>query len=66
MPRIFLIETEYALAMREAELGWVRGLLAELTDGTLPGLAEWRRYHETGEIPAEYLDLLHEGGPPTE
>ena len=66
VPRIFLIETEYALAMREAELAWVRGLLTELTDGTLPGLADWRRYHETGQIPAEYLDLLHEGGPPTE
>jgi DNA-binding PadR family transcriptional regulator len=48
VPRIFLVESEYALALREAEARWVRGLLAELTEGTLPGLAEWRRYHETG------------------
>ena len=35
VPRIFLIETEYAVAMRSAEAEWVRGLLAELTTGTL-------------------------------
>jgi DNA-binding PadR family transcriptional regulator len=39
-PRIFLIEAEYALAMREAEAAWVRGLLGEIRDGTLSGLAQ--------------------------
>lgn len=51
VPRIFLIETEYALAMRDAETTWVSGLLRELTEGTLPGLAEWRAYHENGTPP---------------
>jgi DNA-binding PadR family transcriptional regulator len=34
-PRIFGIEEEYAQAMRNAELAWVRGTVAELQDGTL-------------------------------
>ena len=53
--------------MREAEAAWVRSLLAELAEGTLPGVAEWRDYHETGQVdPAEWARLLAEGGPPTD
>jgi DNA-binding PadR family transcriptional regulator len=61
VPRVFLIEAEYAVAMREAEAAWVRTLLAELADGTLPGLAEWRGYHETGRVSAQWTELLEEG-----
>ncbi|UWP80636.1 PadR family transcriptional regulator [Dactylosporangium fulvum] len=50
VPRIFLIETEYSTALQEAEIAWLRGLLEELEAGTLPGMAEWRHYHETGEL----------------
>jgi DNA-binding PadR family transcriptional regulator len=64
--RIFLVEAEYALAMRRAEAEWVRWLLVELTDGTLPGVAEWRDYHATGRVPddiaAQWKQLLTEGG----
>lgn len=60
IPRIFLIESEYALAMREAELSWVRSLLVELAEGTLSGLAEWRSLHETGQMSPELLDLFYE------
>jgi DNA-binding PadR family transcriptional regulator len=64
--RVFLIEAEYALAMRRAEAEWVRSLLAELADGTLPGLAGWRDYHATGHAPddmaAQWKRLLTEGG----
>jgi DNA-binding PadR family transcriptional regulator len=60
--RIFLIESEYALAMREAEAAWVRSLLTELTEGTLPGVAEWRHYHSTGTVPPEWTQLLKEAG----
>lgn len=60
IPRLFLIETEYHLALRRAEAEWVRGLLKELTDGTFPNLDAWRRYHETGEFPQELINL--EGG----
>jgi DNA-binding PadR family transcriptional regulator len=63
VPRIFLIEGEYALAMRRTEADWVRGLLAEITGGTLPGLAAWRRYFETGALDPEVAKLAEEGRP---
>jgi DNA-binding PadR family transcriptional regulator len=34
-PRVFVIEVEYALALRKAELAWTRQTIAELGDGTL-------------------------------
>jgi DNA-binding PadR family transcriptional regulator len=49
IPRLFLIESEYALAMSTAEETWTQTLLAELTIGTFPGLDQWRAYHEMGE-----------------
>jgi DNA-binding PadR family transcriptional regulator len=64
LPRLFLIESEYQLASRRAETEWVRGLLTELTDGTFPGLEAWRRYHETGEFPAEFVPSLNQEGEP--
>ncbi|BEL08016.1 PadR family transcriptional regulator [Actinoplanes sichuanensis] len=51
VPRLFLIEAEYALAMREAEQVWLAGLDRELHDGSVPGLGAWRRFHETGVLP---------------
>lgn len=46
VPRLFLIEAEFDLAIREAEAQWVRSLLGELTAGTLPGLDGWRQWHQ--------------------
>jgi DNA-binding PadR family transcriptional regulator len=62
MPRLFLIESEFYLAQRRAEEEWVRALLAEFTGGTFPGLEAWRRFHETGEPPAEILALVEQEG----
>jgi DNA-binding PadR family transcriptional regulator len=59
LPRLFLIESEYYLAQRRAEEDWIRGLLKEFTDGTFPGLDDWRRFHATGEVP-EYVQELAE------
>jgi DNA-binding PadR family transcriptional regulator len=56
IPRLFLVESEYDLTIREAEAAWVRALLAELTAGTYPGIDEWRAFHETGELPADLSD----------
>jgi DNA-binding PadR family transcriptional regulator len=53
VPRLFLVEAEYDLAIREAEANWVRGLLGELTSGTMPGLAQWRAWHASGRPPTE-------------
>jgi DNA-binding PadR family transcriptional regulator len=57
LPRIFLIEAEYQLAMRVAQSNWLRGLLTELSEGTISGMAAWRQIHETGEIPPEFEEL---------
>jgi len=58
MPRLFLIESEYYLALRRAEAEWVRGLLKEFTDGSFPGIKAWQRYHDTGQVPEEILGLV--------
>ncbi|WP_433366061.1 PadR family transcriptional regulator [Actinoplanes sp. CA-142083] len=57
VPRLFLIEIEYDLAMLRAEEGWMRSLIAEISEERLPGLDEWRKHHETGEISAEMQEL---------
>jgi DNA-binding PadR family transcriptional regulator len=55
LPRLFLVESEYYLALRRAEEDWVRGMLKELTDGSFPGIDAWRQFHETGQLPEELL-----------
>lgn len=47
-PRIFGIEEEYAQAMRRAELAWVRGVAAQLRDGTFP----WPAPEDLPDYPA--------------
>ncbi len=59
LPRLFLIESEYHLALRRAETEWVRSLLKEFTDGTFPGLEDWQRFHDTGEVPADIQALAN-------
>jgi DNA-binding PadR family transcriptional regulator len=55
LPRLFLIEMEYHLALCRAEAEWVRGLLKELADGTFQHIDAWRRYHETGEFQQDLM-----------
>ncbi len=62
LPRLFLIETEYHLALVEAEAEWVRAMVTEFKSGTFPNLAEWGEYHRTGEIPPLFSGLA--GAPP--
>lgn len=57
IPRLFLIEMEYDLAIRQAEADWIRALLGELTAGTFPGMDAWRVWHETGELPPDLAEL---------
>src|ERR671911_2957788 len=42
--RLFLIENEHELVLREAELGWVRELVREIEAGTFGGLGEWEGF----------------------
>jgi DNA-binding PadR family transcriptional regulator len=48
LPRLFLIEGEYELAMTEAELAWVRAFHDEIATGSLPDLHLWRAFHDKG------------------
>jgi DNA-binding PadR family transcriptional regulator len=45
LPRLFLIEAEHELVLKEAELGWVRELVREIQDRTLMGMPEWESFH---------------------
>ncbi|TCO53657.1 PadR family transcriptional regulator [Actinocrispum wychmicini] len=63
VPRLFLIEDEYDLAIRAADLTWTRTLLDELAAGTFPGIDMWRQFHVTGEVPAELRELVEKGRP---
>lgn len=61
VPRLFMIETEYELAIHEAEAAWVRALLDEFSSETFPGLEAWRRWHATGEVPPDLAELAERG-----
>lgn len=61
VPRLFLVEMEYAIAMREAEVAWVRTLQADLASGTYPLVEEWREWHRSGAMPDELADLAERG-----
>jgi DNA-binding PadR family transcriptional regulator len=61
VPRLFLIEDEYRIAMSQAEADWIRSLLDELSAGTFPQLDVWRRFHESGDIPDELSELAERG-----
>ena len=61
VPRLFLVEDEFAVAMVEAEAAWVRALLEELTTGSFPDLASWRAFHDSGEMPPELVELSERG-----
>ena len=45
VPRLFWIESEYRITLREAELQWTRGLIADLTSGSLEGMERWLQFH---------------------
>ena len=58
LPRLFLVEVEYELAVAEAEAGWVRAFLADLASGAVAGIEQWRHWYETGELPADLDDFV--------
>ena len=66
IPRLFLIEDEYRIAMTVAEAEWTRSLVDELSSGTFPMLDVWRKFHESGAIPAELTELAQHGAEPEE
>jgi len=45
LPALFLIESEYALALVRAERVYVKGLIRGIESGELDGVEQWRRWH---------------------
>ncbi|MBL1078130.1 PadR family transcriptional regulator [Nocardia sp. 2] len=64
LPRLFLVEDDYELAMLEAEVNWARGLRESLSDGSFPDVEGWRSWHVSGLPPAEVVALMEEEQPP--
>ena len=60
LPRLFLIESEHELVLRQAELGWVRDLVGEIRAGTLGGMRGWRSFHS--QPAAAGIEESTEGG----
>jgi DNA-binding PadR family transcriptional regulator len=46
VPRLYLIESDYRVALREAELSWTRKLIADIAAEELEGMEQWRKFHE--------------------
>jgi DNA-binding PadR family transcriptional regulator len=61
VPRLFLVEAEFGLAIRDAEVTWLRSILDELYTGALPGIDQWRAWHESGQVPEELAGLVERG-----
>lgn len=64
IPRLFLVEAEYYLALLQAEADWVRAVQHEIADGSFPDLAGWRTVHETGQLPGEWTETAERGRAP--
>jgi len=43
LPRLFLLEEEYRRALLQAELTWLRGVIADLNEGRLTWSEQWLR-----------------------
>ncbi|HET8523428.1 MAG TPA: helix-turn-helix transcriptional regulator [Thermomicrobiales bacterium] len=67
LPRLFVMEGEYELAIRRAELDWTRNLRDQIASGSLEGLDQWRAFHE-GQPDAFALseDALRSSGAATQ
>ncbi|WP_280369865.1 PadR family transcriptional regulator [Nocardia wallacei] len=61
IPRLFIVESEFQLAMLEAEARWAAALRDELTAGAFPDMDLWRRMHAEGVEPAEIVEMVERG-----
>lgn len=46
LPRLLWVEAQFATALRQTELDFARRLVADITSGTLDGLAWWHQVHD--------------------
>jgi hypothetical protein len=49
IPRLFSVEYEYKTKLLEAELDWLRTLVADIDAGTLGGMEFWSGIHGGGD-----------------
>jgi len=49
LPRLFWVEGEFDVVLRQAELGYVRQLIADIESGALDGTGWWREMHARGD-----------------
>ncbi|MVU75663.1 PadR family transcriptional regulator [Nocardia sp. ET3-3] len=63
VPRLFLVEDDYELAMLSAESNWARALRDSLSDGSFPDVEGWRAWHRDGVMPPELIELAEGGAP---
>jgi DNA-binding PadR family transcriptional regulator len=62
LPRLFVVESEHELMLRDAELRWVRGIVEEIEAGELGSLLEWSAFH-SGQGPMGAAEGGEEAGP---
>jgi DNA-binding PadR family transcriptional regulator len=61
LPRLFIVELEYELAMLETELAWTRSLRDEIAGSAFPYVELWRQVHDEGLRPDEAMELIERG-----
>ena len=52
LPRLLWVEGQFAVALRQAELDYVRQLIRDIESGALDGTRWWREVHERADEPA--------------
>jgi DNA-binding PadR family transcriptional regulator len=57
LPRLFLVEGEYAQAMKQAELDWVRTLIHDIESGHL-----WITKEQVDEVAERFANFSERGG----
>jgi DNA-binding PadR family transcriptional regulator len=53
LPRLFLLEEEYRKALLDAQLAWLRGVIADLRDGRLDWNEQWLRDVAAAFLPTD-------------
>jgi DNA-binding PadR family transcriptional regulator len=49
LPELFIVELEYRIAMRRAELEFVSDLVRRITERKIGGIEHWEAFHEGGK-----------------
>lgn len=63
LPRLFWVEAEFDMVLRQAELGYVRQLIADIESGALDGIDWWRQIHERADDVPPPPPPLRDGWP---